>query len=222
MHRKDDLAPVSSILYQKFDMGFGSNGSVEIKFQIRFPLTAASWTESDPLHVEFDEKHFKSSRMMQDHGSNFEMLKHPFLKIWGQVSQWNAPQIGPVLLSHTFPGKWPLALQTVALHTWQALTSVLGHYGSFFLSKSLLEFQKCLEHTSKLENLGKTTWKQIHWLARFVAFQVILLRSKIRRWLYLRASQGPRKSSENQIVNRLVYVIDTMRLSRIPLKSQNT
>lgn len=38
-------------------MGFGSNGSLEIKFQIRFPLTAASWTESDPLHVEFDEKH---------------------------------------------------------------------------------------------------------------------------------------------------------------------
>lgn len=62
LHRKDDLAPVSSILYQKFDMGFmgfGSNGSLEIKFQIRFPLTAASWTESDPLH-EFDEKHFKS------------------------------------------------------------------------------------------------------------------------------------------------------------------
>ncbi len=60
---------------QKFDMAFGSNGSPEIKFQIRFPLTAASWTESDPLHVEFDEKHIQSSccfrarcsRIMQDH-----------------------------------------------------------------------------------------------------------------------------------------------------------
>lgn len=54
-------------------------------------------------------------------------------------------------LSHTFPGKLPLALQTVALHTWQALTPVLGHYnGSFFYRRAL----KCLEHTG---NLGKRT-----------------------------------------------------------------
>lgn len=178
MHRKDDLAPVSSILYQKFDMGFGSNGSLEIKFQIRFPLTAASWTESDPLHVEFDEKHFKS-RMMQDHGSNFEMLKHPFLKIWGQVSQWNAPQIGPVLLSHTFPGKWPLALQTVALHTWQALTSVLGHYGSFFYRRAL-NFRNVLNTLQNLKIWGKQLENKI----------IDLLALSLSRWFCCEAKSG--------------------------------
>lgn len=165
MHRKDDLAPVSSILYQKFDMGFGSNGSLEIKFQIRFPLTVASWTESDPLQSltrnisKASETSCFSVSMQDDvfrsHWSNFEgMLKHPFLKIWRQVSRWNAPQLGPVFFPILFQVSCPWHFKPwhyIRGEHWpQSWVTMMG---VFFYRRAL----KCLEHTG---NLGNKTWKK--------------------------------------------------------------
>lgn len=45
--------------------------------------------------------------VFRSHWSNFEMLKHPFLKIWGQVSRWNAPQLGPVFFPILFQVSCP-------------------------------------------------------------------------------------------------------------------
>ena len=160
-------------------MGFGSNGSLEIKFQIRFPLTAASWTESDPL-VEFDEKHFKSiwnflffRMMFFGHWSNFEMLKHPFLKIWGQVSRWNTPQLGPVFFPILFQVSCPWHFKPWhyirGKHWPQSWVTIMG---VFFYQRAL----KCLEHTG---NLGKTTWKKI-----------IDLLASLFRWFCCEAKSG--------------------------------
>lgn len=118
------------------------------------------------------QKHLKLL-VFRSHWSNFEVLKHPFLKIWRQVSRWNAPQIGPVFFPILFQVSCPWHFKPWhyirGKHWPQSWVTIMG---VFFYQRAL----KCLEHTG---NLGKTTWKKI-----------IDLLASLFRWFCCEAKSG--------------------------------
>ena len=157
MHRKDDLAPVSSItksiLYQKWVLWvlwvlaqMGRRLSSRYDFLWLRPLGLRA-TSTWSLHLK---KHCFS--VIE---AILKCWKHPFLKIWGQVSRWNAPQLGPVFFPILFQVSCPWHFKPwhyIRGEHWpQSWVTMMG---VFFYRRAL----KFLEYTG---NLGRKTWKKI-------------------------------------------------------------
>ena len=117
------------------------------------------------------------------HGIKFRTT---FLKVWGQVSRWKEPQIGPLF--------FPVLLQVSCPWHFKPWHYIRGkHWPQSWVPMGVFCYRraKCLEHTG---NLGKNMKKQnefckikmwFHWLASWQGWV-----SSLPRWFCSEAKSG--------------------------------